>query len=325
MDDLRESKHEVDDLKVLLTAVGCPGGVTMIKALQKEGVTVIGTDMYFTAAGRFFADQFCVVPGGRSEGYIPAMQEIISIAKPDLIFPQSSYEVLALSTYQEELGIPIIVSSPESINLCNDKGLLYAALYGKPIPIPNHYVCNNLAEFIEAELKFPVGYFCYKPTCGKGGRGFRVFDDRYPDIGDYPLMVMEVIEGTEYAVDVFCDQGEILMGFIKTRENIKDGLAMKFQVVDRPDLWSYAEIIAKTLNLDGFADIQFKGDYLLEVNPRVSSFVHQENFNMPYLGILYTLGEIGKDELREASKRVRFSRRSVRYYDQVFYDIARTD
>jgi hypothetical protein len=78
----------------------------------------------------------------------------------------------------------------------------------------------------------------------------------------------------------------------KTREAIETGLAMSFRTVDRPDLVQISREICRRLRLDWFVNIQFKGDRLLEVNPRVSTFVYQEDFNLPYLGIKYALGEL---------------------------------
>ena len=66
--------------------------------------------------------------------------------------------------------------------------------------------------------------------------------------------------------------------------------------------------------------MQWIGGRLLEINPRVSTFVYQEDFNIPYLGIKHALGEIGADDVAEIQGRVRTTRRSVRYYDQVFWD-----
>jgi hypothetical protein len=95
---------------------------------------------------------------------------------------------------------------------------------------------------------------------------------------------------------------------------------MYFETVERPDLWHYGQVVSHKLGLDYFANIQFKGGHLLEVNPRVSTFIHQSDFNMPYLGLKYVLGEVGQAELAAATGRVRPERCSVRYYDQVFYD-----
>ncbi len=41
---------------------------------------------------------------------------------------------------------------------------------------------------------------------------------------------------------------------------------------------------------------------------------------IPYLGMKSALGELGANDVAEIQARVRTSRRSVRFYDQVFWD-----
>jgi carbamoyl-phosphate synthase large subunit len=342
-------------LKVLLTAVGCPGGVTMIRALKDNGereIEIVGTDMRPEAAGRFFVDRFYTVPAGKSPAFIPKMLDIVKKEQPDVVFPQSSYEVPYLAQHRaafKALDVPIIVASPEAITQSSDKWQLYQALEGSDVPRPRSKHCTHLDAFVAAvhEMGYPDQRVCFKPPFSKGSRGFRIvtaeadrlhlllyerpdamlmtLDEAVEVLGEaeaFPeLMVMEYVEGIEHTVDVFCQDGRVLMGFVKTREAIKAGLAMYFETVDSPELWHYGRVVAQRLGLDYFANIQFKGEHLLEVNPRVSTFVHQEDFNMPYLGLKYVLGEVDEAALQAATERVRATRRSVRYYHQVFYDI----
>ena len=37
---------------------------------------------------------------------------------------------------------------------------------------------------------------------------------------------------------------------------------------------------------------------MIEINPRISTIVYQEDLNLPYLGVKRALGEISDDELR---------------------------
>lgn len=346
--------HTKAGIKVLLTAVGCPGGVTMIRALKGNGereITIVGTDMREEAAGRFFVDRFYTVPAGHSSDYIPRLIEIVERERPDVLFPQSSYEVYPIALHRgafEERGIKVVVAGPRAIELCNDKGLMYAHLEGTPVPCPQTATCDSLGAFIAAveNLGYPDKPVCFKPAVSKGARGFHILSagtDRVDmlihrrieettmtleeaagilkEADPFPsLVVMELIEGQEHTVDVFCRDGRVLLGFVKTREEIKAGLAMYFEMADRPQLRRHAEVVAHELGLDCFANIQFKGDKLLEVNPRVSTFIHQEDFCMPYLGLQYLFGEIDEEGLREAERRIRPTRVSVRYYDQVFFD-----
>jgi len=59
---------------------------------------------------------------------------------------------------------------------------------------------------------------------------------------------------------------------------------------------------------------------VIEVNPRISTIVYQDDLNLPYLGVKSALGEISRDELTLLSARVRPSRRALRYFDQVEWD-----
>ena len=37
---------------------------------------------------------------------------------------------------------------------------------------------------------------------------------------------------------------------------------------------------------------------MIEINPRISTIVYQEDLNLPYLGVKRAIGEISDDELR---------------------------
>jgi hypothetical protein len=74
------------------------------------------------------------------------------------------------------------------------------------------------------------------------------------------------------------------------------------------------------LGVDWFVNVQFIDGRLLEINPRISTIVYQEDFNMPYLAVRHALGEIDEEELAAHQSHVRMTRRAIRYYDQVEYD-----
>ncbi len=187
---------------------------------------------------------------------------------------------------------------------------------------------------------------CFKPPVAKGSRGFRIlsadvdrvhqllherplsrymtldeFVELFRGVEPFPrLMLMEYVEGPEHTVDALADGGELVLHQTKTRESVETGVAMAFRTVERPDLVTTARHVCRALGLDWFVNAQFIGDRLLEVNPRVSTFVYQEDFILPYLGIKYALGELDEAAVAAAQARVRPSRRTIRYYDQVFWD-----
>ena len=76
------------------------------------------------------------------------------------------------------------------------------------------------------------------------------------------------------------------------------------------------------LELDYLFNIQLVGDAVIEINPRISTVVYQENLNLPYLGIKHALGELSESELASYADLARPTRRALRYFDQVECDSA---
>ncbi|RKY51316.1 MAG: hypothetical protein DRP86_01685 [Candidatus Neomarinimicrobiota bacterium] len=341
-------------IRILLTTVGCPGGVTMIRALKEHGerpVEIIGTDMNPLASGRFFSDVFYPVPAGTDPAYPETILHIARKEKVDLILPQSSSDVMPLSPLRDDFrkaGFPIMIPKTESAVPCDSKSAMNDFFKESSVPLPETRTVNTVNDFRKAVLGlgYPDKRVCFKPAVSKGSRGFRILEAgtdrlnmllkkriedttftleeceeilrqaaRFPD-----LIVSEFLEGTEITVDCYCRNGKVLLGFTKTREAMKAGLAMFFRNQDAPEYMEYARDIVHRLEYDYFINIQFKGGKLMEINPRVSTFVHQENFNIPWAGVKHELGLISLEELTEIQKNLRTTRQSVRYYDQVFYD-----
>ncbi len=58
-----------------------------------------------------------------------------------------------------------------------------------------------------------------------------------------------------------------------------------------------ADQIVRELAIEHFFNIQLVGEHVIEINPRISTIVYQEDLNLPYLGVKRALGEISDDEL----------------------------
>ena len=74
------------------------------------------------------------------------------------------------------------------------------------------------------------------------------------------------------------------------------------------------------LGIEHFFNIQLVGEQVIEINPRISTIVYQEDLNLPYLGVKRALGEIEDEELAALRSRVRPGRTALRYFDQVEWD-----
>src|SRR6185436_9753464 len=111
-----------------------------------------------------------------------------------------------------------------------------------------------------------------------------------------------------------------VLGHPKTREAMRAGLAMYFVTLDDPALLELANRIVDALAIEHFFNIQLVGEHVIEVNPRISTIVYQDDLNLPYLGVKRALGEISDEELASYADRVRPGRTALRYFDQLEFD-----
>jgi carbamoyl-phosphate synthase large subunit len=335
----------VRKLTVLLTAAGVPGCAALVRALRENGereIRLVGTDMAELAVGRHLCDSFHVVPAGTEPGFVDALVEICRREEVDALVPQSSYELQALAEGQDRFGeTAVLVSRPDAVRICNDK----AATYDTLPRTPGHTVATSADELVRAagELGYPDEDVAVKPRMSSGSRGFRIVSARADRrrqllenrpgvaealrleelvelVGDEEMLVMEVATGRERTIDGIAEGGRIVLGHPKTREEMRAGLAMYFETLDDPALMELAAQIVAQLGLDHFFNIQLVGEHVIEVNPRISTIVYQEDLNIPYLGIKHALGEISGEELSTYAGRLRPARRALRYFDQIEWD-----
>jgi carbamoyl-phosphate synthase large subunit len=341
-------------LKVILTACGCPGASTLIQMLKNNGeraIEIVGTDMDDEAVGRFLTDKFYRVPAGNSEEYIPRMLEIVEKEDPDVLFPESSNEVLPLASNKykfEKLGTKVLVSDPQSIAVANDKYRMYETLRSNTkISLPKYILVNSLDEFITGTEKmgYPDRPVIFKPPVGKGSRGVRIinpkanrrqhlmekkptskfmsleeFQEIFSTGTEFPqFLLMEFIEGMERTADSLAMEGRELLTTIKTVEQARWGVIVRGELVQRPYLVDKTREILEAIPLSYCVNLQFIEEQLIEINPRVSTFIYQPNLIAPYLAIKLALGEVTEDAVRNYKTKIDYGRRMVRYMDQVFH------
>jgi carbamoyl-phosphate synthase large subunit len=342
----------VRDLTVLVSASGAPGTAALLRALRENGerrVRLVGTDMFERSIGRHLCDAFHTVPAGSAPEFADAMLAVCEREGVDAVLPQSSFDLLGLAEARGRFeGIAVLVASPQAIRRSNDKAETYALLDKIGVRGPRWRRVAGGREVAEAahELGYPGIDVCMKPVFSSGSRGFRVLSasaDRreqlltnrpgvasamqleevvelLPEEGGPELLVMELATGGERTIDGIASAGRIALGHPKTREAMRAGLAMYFQSLDDPELMEIAGKIVAELGLDHFFNIQLVGGAVIEINPRISTIVYQEDLNLPYLGIKHALGEISAEELGVLATRVRPTRRALRFFDQVEFD-----
>jgi carbamoyl-phosphate synthase large subunit len=275
------------------------------------------------------------------------MLEVVEREGVDCVLPQSSFDLQGLAAHRDRFPVPVLVSRPDTIHRSNDKAETYALLHRLGVPAPAFRRVTGAAavEAAATELGYPGRPVCFKPVFSSGSRGFRVLDptvDRahqllherpgsvamrleeavelLPAEGGPDLLVMELATGGERTVDGIADGSRVLLGHPKTREAMRAGLAMYFVTLDDPWLDEIAGRIVAELGIEHFFNIQLVGDQVIEVNPRISTVVYQEDLNLPYLGVKHALGEVTADELASLRARIRPGRTALRFFDQLEWD-----
>ncbi len=342
------------DLNVIVTAAGAPGAPGIIKSLRLNGerrIRVIGTDMNNEAVGLFMADKGYVVPPGGSDEFIPRMLEVAEKEEIDVILPLATYELMSFSKNKdkfEDIGVKIPVSNPRSLEIANNKGLLFDCLRKHNIPVPKSVRVNTFRAFEKAvyALGYPDIPVCFKPQVGKGSRGFRVldknvdkldrllnykpdntvttFDDIIPVLeaaDPFPeLVVMEYLPGKEYSVDLLVKNGEPLITIPRPRDVIKLGISFIGRVEKKTEVANMADKIVQAIGLDYNINLQLKYSNedipkIIEINPRVSGTIvlcTGAGVNLPYLGVKMVLGE------KISDLEPMWGTKMIRYWDEVF-------
>ena len=321
---------------MLVSASGAPGTAALLRALRENGerrVRLVGTDMGERAIGRHLCDAFHLVPAGSDPSFAEAILDVVERENVDVVLPQSSFDLEGLADHRDAFPVPVLVSSPDTIRRSNDKAETYSLLQRLGIAGPDFRRVNGAAEVAAAasELGYPGRPVCLKPVFSSGSRGFRVLDptvDRahqllherpgsvamrleeavelLPASGGPDLLVMELATGGERTIDGIADGQRVVLGHPKTRESMRAGLAMYFVTLDDAKLMEVANRLV--------------GEHVIEINPRISTVVYQDDLNLPYLGVKRALGEISDEELTALRSRVRLGRTALRYFDQVEWD-----
>jgi carbamoyl-phosphate synthase large subunit len=340
----------VKSLTILVSASGAPGTAALLRGLRDNGereVRLVGTDMSERAIGRHLADAFHSVPPGSDPSFADAIREVVELERVDVVLPQSSHDLHALSEVRDDFPVPVLVSSPDTIHRSNDKAETYAMLQRIGVKGPAFRRVNGAREVAAAaaELGYPERAVCFKPVFSSGSRGFRILDptvDRahqllnerpgsvamrleeavelLPHEGGPDLLVMELATGGERTIDGIANGRHVVLGHPKTREAMRAGLAMHFVTLEDPALMELADRIVEELSIEHFFNIQLVGEHVIEINPRISTIVYQEDLKIPYLGVKRALGEISDDELSALRSRIRPGRTALRYFDQVEWD-----
>ena len=203
---------------------------------------------------------------------------------------------LGLAQGLKEAGVNILGTSPEAINLAEERGAFGRILEEQKLVAPEYGMASSLleAQDIATRISYPV---LVRPSYVLGGRGMEiVYDDqalagfisRATEITPgHPVLVDRFLDNAiEIDVDALFDGEELFLGGVM--EHIEEaGIhsgdsacvlpAMTITPTQLVEIKSATEKIARGVNVRGLINIQYAiagGQlYVLEANPRASRTV----------------------------------------------------
>ncbi|MFM8448004.1 MAG: carbamoyl-phosphate synthase large subunit, partial [Candidatus Nanopelagicaceae bacterium] len=203
---------------------------------------------------------------------------------------------LGLAQGLKEAGVIILGTSPEAINLAEERGAFGRILEEQKLVAPEYGMASSLleAQDIASRISYPV---LVRPSYVLGGRGMEiVYDDqalagfisRATEITPgHPVLVDRFLDNAiEIDVDALFDGEELFLGGVM--EHIEEaGIhsgdsacvlpAMTITPAQLSEIKVATEKIARGVNVRGLINIQFaianNQIYVLEANPRASRTV----------------------------------------------------
>jgi len=304
----------------------CAGRRTYLLKFFKENMSaedkVVATDMQLSAPALQAADVKLQVPAVYDPNYIDITLDICKEQKIDALISLNDLELPILAENKarfEALGVKVIVSDPEVIDIAFDKYKTAQWVESLGLNAPKTYV--TLASAKEALAKGEIAFPLFmKPRWGSGSIGLETIDDMEEldiyyhllmkkikktilataSVGDEYIMIQEKLTGKEFGLDVMNDlQGNNVAVSVKQKLAMRAGETDKAITVDIPEVYEMGRKIGENLKHIGNLDVDImqraNGDYcVLELNPRFGGgypFSYEAGVNMPKAIIQWVKGE----------------------------------
>lgn len=311
-------------MNILLTSVGRRSYLVEYfkKALNGNGL-VIGANSDINTSAMKVVDKAFEVPNVNSDNYIPTLLDICKSENISLVVSLFDIDLPYLAKNKDkfdELGVCLVVSNKEVIDIANDKWSTYNFLVKNNLPTPQTY--KSLLSFKDAVAKKEIGFpVIIKPRWGMGSLSVykadnmedvtffisycqRAIQSSYLNILstqlDESVLIQQYITGKEFGVDVFNDlNSNRLVTVAKEKVAMRSGETDAATVVDNSLIQDLANNLGSKLGHIGNLDIDILLDhlgnpYILEFNARFGGgypFSHLAGVNFPALLIQMAKGD----------------------------------
>ena len=238
---------------------------------------VIGTDASNFSSALQLCDKKFLTKPVKDSAYFEQLLDIVKKNKVDLLVPTVDLDLKLLAKNKdkfEKSGCVVLISSPEVIDICQDKRKTFRFLAENKFHTPETMSLH--AALKSKKLRFPL---FLKPWDGYASRGNAIVRNRTElvTIGKRipNCIVQEFIAGAEYTCDVFVDfDMKVRCVVPRKRIEVRSGEVSKGQTVKNSKVMNQSRRLVETLGAGpGVVTIQLMVDKnkktnFIEMNPR---------------------------------------------------------
>lgn len=222
------------------------------------------------------ADRAFAVPPYGAPGFVDAVFEIVREFGVDLVVPTIDPELTPLAKAIERFrgaGARIHVSPPDVVDVARDKLKTAKVLESAGVPVPWTVPLETGRDATIA----PDWPAFLKPSGGSASRGIRIVGcpDDLPAAPEEPMVLQQLLDGPEFTVNMFIDQGGTLRSAVAHRRlRVRAGEVEKGRTERDPMFRTLAEGVARALpEARGVLCFQVildktKGPRVFEINAR---------------------------------------------------------
>src|SRR5699024_5333629 len=258
----------MNDIKVLVTGIGGPIAQGIIHGLKKrQDVTIVGSDRRAVTAGHHLCDSTYQVPRYTdAENYLNAIHEISHKENIDIIFPSLHEEVMIFHEHRDELNPSVALPVSDNFKNLMHKEEAYEKLlslgFEKYIPRykgfnsaqaltdikgaifkdDSHCVIKNVSSYASLGFAILTDKSNYIEAIKTGRKNVLNFDDYCSAIDEeYRKISMEYLNGMEYSVDVYLNDGKAVVAVPRERTGVSNNIVLDGKVVNNETLIHAAE------------------------------------------------------------------------------------
>ena len=269
------------NINIMFTCVG--RRVSLLKSFRKAAgdlkikSSITGTDTTELSPALQLCDKKFIVKPVTHRDYLKEILHIVKKNKVGLLIPTVDLDLKLLAKNKarfEELGCRVLISTPQVIDICQDKRKTHRFLAKNGFDTPVTVSVNSIRS------KHTIKYPCFlKPWDGYASRGAAMvknrnelafFSRRIPN-----CIVQQYIEGVEHTCDVFVDfSGSVRCVVPRKRIEVRTGEVSKGQIVKNAKMMRKTAEVVEALGAGpGVITVQLiltkKGEIkFTEINPR---------------------------------------------------------